>query len=300
MGKGGGQNADPLRDAATGTFKNLLGKAESFALGERGSYIPYTGPVIAGLSEEEQAAGASAMERFKQGDVAGKFSAEQLASAQGLPAEFLNVGFQEFDTDQMNRRMSPYIEGVLAPQLREAEEAYNRRLNQNRAQNIAQGGAMGSYRQGLERRGLESERAQKLSDIRGAGMQSAFMDAARRFEGDRAAQIAAVQSALTGAQGLAAAGSRLGSESLARKQAMDRDVERFGAMNRELKQRQFDYDRAQFKEEQEFPMRRMKELAAIISGAPTPLFQPVPQQAPLASQLASLGLSAAALGKTFS
>ena len=158
---------------------------------------------------------------------------------------------------------------------------------------------MGSYRQGLERMGLESERAQKLSDIRGAGMQSAFMDAARRFEGDRASQMGALTSALSGAQGLAAAGSRLGSESLAREQALARDLERAGAIERELQQRQYDYDRSQFLEERDFPMRRMKELASIISGAPSQLLTPMPQQAPLASQLASLGLSAAALGKTF-
>lgn len=299
MGKGGGAKADPLRSAAQGTFRNLLGKAESFSFGPRGSFVPYTGPVISGLTSQEQAAGQAAQEMFDRGDVAGQFSAQQLASAENLPSEFLNVGFQEFDTDQMQRRMSPFIEGVLNPQLREAEQAYDRRLRQTQAQNIAQGGAMGSYRQGLERMGLESERAQKLSDIRGAGMQRAFEDAARRFQADRATQLGALTSALSGAQGLAAAGSRLGTESLAREQALARGLERAGAIERELAQRQLDFDRAQFVEEREFPMRRMKELAAIISGAPSPLYQPVPQQAPLASQLASLGLSAAGIKSAF-
>ena len=50
MGKGGGAKHDPLRAAAAGTFKNLLGKAENFAFGERGGFIPYTDPVIAGLT----------------------------------------------------------------------------------------------------------------------------------------------------------------------------------------------------------------------------------------------------------
>tara|TARA_S200002703_G_scaffold75414_2_gene65039 strand:+ start:6302 stop:7204 length:903 start_codon:yes stop_codon:yes gene_type:complete len=299
MGKGGGASVDPLRAAAAGTFKNLLGKAETFALGDRGGFVPYTAPAIAGLTAQEQAAGQAAQEMFDRGDVAGQFAAQQLASAERLPSEFLNVGFQEFDTGQMERRMSPFIEGVISPQLREAEQAFDRRLRQNQAQSIAQGGAMGSYRQGLERMGLESERAQKLSDIRGAGMQRAFEDAARRFQTDRATQLGALTSALSGAQGLAAAGSRLGTESLAREQALARGLERAGAIERELAQRQLDFDRAQFVEERDFPMRRMQELSAIISGAPGQLLRPVPQQAPLASQLASLGLTAAGIKQAF-
>lgn len=299
MGKGGGAKPDPLRAAAAGTFKNLLGKAENFAFGERGGFIPYTEPVIAGLTEQEQQAQFAAQQMFDRGDVAGQFAAQQLASAEKLPSEFINVGFQEFDTDQMNRRMSPFIEGVLNPQLREAEQAYDRRLRQTQAQNIAQGGAIGSYRQGIERSNLEAERAQSLSDIRGAGMQRAFEDAARRFQADRATQLGALTSALSGAQGLAAAGSRLGTESLAREQALARGLERAGAIDRELLQRQLDFNRAQTVEERDFPMRRMQELSAIISGAPGQLLRPVPQQAPLASQLASLGLTAAGIKQAF-
>jgi hypothetical protein len=296
---GGGSQTDPLRAAAAGTFKGLLGRAEDFAYGSRGAFVPYSDPVIAGLTQQEQAAGLAAQEAFNRGDVAGQFAAQQLAASTGLPSRFLDVGFTEFDSNEMNRRMSPYIEGVLAPQLREAEEAYSRRMNQSRAQNIAEGGAMGAYRQGLERAALESERAQTLSDIRGAGMQSAFMDAARRFEADRASRMGALSSALSGRQGLASLGSQIGTQSLAREQALARDLERSGAIQRELQQRQLDFDRAQFVEERDFPMRRMKELAGIIQGTPTPLLQPLPQTPPIASQLASLGLSAAALGNAF-
>ncbi len=301
MGGGGGdtKQTGALPWWAQGAHKSLIGKAESFAYGDRGAYTPYPDIRIAGLTGQEQAANVAREDMFNRGDVAGQYSADQYGLASGLNSQVRDVAFSEFDTDEMNRRMNPFMEGVINPQLREVRQSFGRRINQSQADSVARGGSIGSYRVGLENAFLETEQARTLGDVRAQGQYDAYGQALGSFESDRAARMGGLGQAV-GAYGQIAEGvNRLGTDSQAREFGLIGELDRSGAIQREMQQRELDLAYGDFREEQDWPQQRMSWLSGIISGVPSSVgttTTTVPQPG-LVSQLAGLGLGAAAISK---
>ena len=101
----------------------------------------------------------------------------------------------------MQRYMSPYQQGVIDV---EKERAF---LDANRMRSgiglkAAQAGGLGGYREGIVESNLNRDLMRQLGDIQQTGQQSAYQNAQRMFEADRAAKLAAGQQQLGAAQQL--------------------------------------------------------------------------------------------------
>lgn len=107
----------------------------------------------------------------------------------------------------MEAYMSPYVQGAVAPELREAARQSAIQGQQSQAQAVQQG-AFGGARSGI----VEAERQRNLAmqqgDIYGKGMQSAFAQAQQQFNAEQQARLAAQQA--NQQAGLTVGGQNLG------------------------------------------------------------------------------------------
>lgn len=286
---------------AEGAHRTLINKAENFAYGPRGGYRAYGDPRIAGLTPQERAAQGARESLYNRGDQAGTFASDQLGRAAGLVPEMSRYARSEFTNDEMNQRMSPYMEGVINPQLRESRQEFDRQLNRNQADSIARGGAMGAYRSGMMDSQTLANKAQTLGDIRGRGQQQAYDQALSSFQRDRDVKLGGLGQSIGAYQGLAQGADTLGSNALGRELQMISELERSGAIQREMRQREMDLGYSDFINERDFPMQRMNFMSSMLTGVPSALAgQTVTTPSPgIAAQLASLGLGAAGISQLF-
>jgi hypothetical protein len=301
MGGGGGseKSTGSLPWWARDAHATLINKAEEFAYGDRGSWVPYPDARIAGFTDQEIAAQQARQEMFNRGDPSQQFAADQYSLASGLGGQITDYATREFTNDEMSRRMSPFMEGVINPQLRQVNESYDSRLNQSEADSVARGGAIGSYRVGIENAGLQQDRAQTLSDVRGAGQQAAYESALKSFESDRATGIGGLSDAAAMYGDIGARASRLGIDSQAAELQRINELERSGAVNREMTQAEYDLAQKDFYEERDWPMRNMSYLSSILSGVPAGIGTTETSYGSpnFASQAASLGIAGAGIGQ---
>jgi len=193
--------------------------------------------------------------------------------------------------------MNPYQQAVTDMELREANQSFDRRINQDQAASVARGGSIGSYRVGLENAFLEGERAQGLSDIQGRGSLANYNQAQQSFYGDRDAKMAGLGQGAQAYNQLAAGASQLGTESLAREQSMTNELGRSGAIAREMRQREMDLAKGDWMAERDYAKTQMNWLSSILSGVPNAQLASqttTSAQPGLVSQLAGYGLSAGA------
>ena len=97
-----------------------------------------------------------------------------------------------FGQEQAQQYMSPFMSGVVDPQLREAKRQAELK-RQAEAAKFAQAGAFGGSGRLLAEQSLGRNLATQLSDIYGAGQQKAFENAQSQFERDQARRAAAEQ-----------------------------------------------------------------------------------------------------------
>jgi hypothetical protein len=303
MGGGGGKaskSTGALPWWVRGAHQTLVEKAENFAYGEAGSYKPYEGQRIAQLTSQEQQANAAREEMFNRGDIAGQFAAEQLDKSAGLTDQMKDVAFSTFGTDEYEARKNPYQQAVTNQSLLEADQSFSRRLNQDNASSIARGGSIGSYRVGLENAFLEGERADTLGNIQNEGSRDNWNQARSSFEGDRSSRLGGLSQGAAQYGAIAAGADALGTSSLAREQSLTNELERSGAIERELYQRELDMGQADYFEERNWPKQQMNWLSSMLSGVPNAQLSSNTMSSPqpgLISQLAGLGLGAAAIQK---
>ncbi len=182
---GGGGGGQPTNQTVTQTsipdyakpyVEKMLGKAQ--AVTEQ-PYQAYGGERIAGFTPLQSQAfqGVSSLQTAPQLGAASGMSG--IAGLGSLMAG-QNYASQATNPGAMQAYMSPYMEGALAPQMREAARQSAIQGQQNQAQAVQQG-AFGGARSAI----VEAERQRNLgqlqSDIYGKGMQSAF-DAARQAQ----------------------------------------------------------------------------------------------------------------------
>ena len=287
---------------AEGAHRSLIDKAENFAYGDRGSYVPYGDSRIAGFSDAEIAAQGARQDMYNAGDPASEFASNQLGIAGQLSGELADYGRQDWTMADHSSYMNPYTDNVVNPAIREARESFDMDLNRNQAENIARGGSIGSYRAGLQDNMLRAQKAQALSDIRGQGQFDAYNNAQQQYNTDRQMGMQGLGTALAGHQSTAAGASQLGFDSQQRNLTNISELERSGAVQREMAQREMDLAYGDFAEERDYPMRNMSFLSSILSAVPNAQLASqttsVPQPG-LASQLASLGLGAAGISQLF-
>lgn len=301
-GGGGNSSASQLPTWISGPHRQLVSKAEAFAYGDRGAYVPYTSDRISGFNPYETSAFEARGDLFNRGDPMGEFAQGELGYASGVVPTIMSEANRTFSGDTVGQYMSPYISGVIDPQLREANLSFEKQLRQNEAQSAARGASVGSYRQGLDRALTNQMRAQTLADITGRGMQSAYESGLGAFQRDRDARMGGAVNTIEAGTSLAGAADRVGSGNLNRMESLASGLERAGATQRELDQRNLDLAYSDFTQERDWPMRNMSFLAGILGGVPSNQYAQTTTttaQPGLASQLAALGLGAAALQQGF-
>ncbi len=235
---------------------------------------------------------------------------------------------QTFGTQQAQQYMSPYMQGVVDIQQRNAIEAARQaQLGQNLG--AARQGTYGGARQTLLQGQRESGLRQQLGDIQRTGLQSAYEQAQAQFERDRAAQMGVGQQNLQAAlgvqqlgagqsleaqranqaSGLQAAQQRaqaaqglgglaqtmggLGTQQLAGELDMTKTVGAFGDLQRAIEQQQRDAQAGYLQNMAQYGQTQVGQLSNLLRGIPmsdTTQTQMTPPPS-LASQLTGLGLT---------
>ena len=187
---------------AEGYGPGILPKAfELFSRGYGTTYAPLVesgligAGAVAPMSEFQQQVGRELAGITLPGQYGlGTQAAQTAAGAfQGLPG----VTTQDFGFEQAQQYMSPYQQGVVDIQQRQAIEAARQaQLGGNLA--AARQGTYGGARQALLQSQREAGLRQQLGDIQAQGLQAAYTQAQEQFQRDRAARQAAEQANLTG------------------------------------------------------------------------------------------------------
>lgn len=301
FGGGGGGSTQPTQQNVTQTtipeyakpyVERMLGKAEAFS---ETPYQAYGGQRIAEFSPMQQqgfqaAANLGPAQQIGQGT--------QLAGMAGLGSLGAGQQYAQQATNpySMQAYMSPYIEGAMAPQLREAQRQSAMMGQQNQAQAVQQG-AFGGARTGI----VEAERQRnlqtQLGDIYGKGMQTAFEQArqAQQFGAD------------LGLRGYGQAGQaaatlgQLGQTQFGQQQGAMQAQLAAGAQQQGLEQQKLTQQYQDFLSQRGYPQQQLAFMSDILRGIP--LSQQTQQQytAPpsMTSQLAGLGMAGYGAYKMF-
>lgn len=91
-----------------------------------------------------------------------------------------------WNTEFMQKYMSPYTQGVVDIAKREADRQYQQELQKQKSQ-ATTSGAFGGYRQGVVEAEGARNQSQLLNDIQTKGMQDAYANAVTQFNADRQA-----------------------------------------------------------------------------------------------------------------
>jgi len=106
---------------------------------------------------------------------------------------------ETFDTAALQRLMSPYMSGVVDPQVREARRQAEI-TRQAQAARMAKAGSFGGSRQAISEAELNRNLATQLEDIYGKGQQGAFDAALRAFEAEQGRKLQAATATETARQ----------------------------------------------------------------------------------------------------
>ena len=297
---------------------------------------------IAGMSPFQQEVGArlgalQGPQQFGLAQEAGQQAAAGLQSLMGLQApgvaapelETFQLGpARQFTGAEAQQYMSPYMQGVVDIQQRQAIDAAQRaQLGQNLA--AARQGTYGGARQALLQGERESGLRTQLGDIQARGLQDAYSQAQQQFERDRAAQMgvgqqnlaaalgvqqlgagqsleaqranqqAALQAgqqrlgAATGLTNLAQTFGGLGTQQLAGELDITKTIGAFGDLQRGIEQQQLDAQRQALMEQAQYGQTQVGQLSNLLRGIPlsdTSQTQTTPPPS-FASQLTGLGLT---------
>lgn len=202
------------------------------------------------------------------------------------------VAPERFSTEAAQYYMSPYQQGVVDIQQRQAIEAARQaQLGGNLAS--ARQGTYGGARQALLQAQRESGLRTQLGDIQTRGLQDAYTQAQQQFERDRAAQMGSAQ----GLGQLASTFGGLGTQRLAADLDLTKTLGAFGDLQRGITQQEIDAEKAYRTGQAEFGLTQVGELSNLLRGIPmTSQTQTTTTPAPsFASQLTGLGLTGVGL-----
>lgn len=241
-----------------------------------------TGETVAGFTPMQ----TSAMRGIQGYQLPGQTgAASQLAGYAGLGSMGAGQRYQQMATNPYATQayMSPYMEGALQPQMREAARQSAMQGQQNQAQAV-QSGAFGGSRSAL----IEAERQRNLgqqqADIYGKGMQSAFEQArqAQQFGADiglRGYGQAGEMAGTLGGLGQQQYGQELG--------LMGKQME-VGAQQQAYEQQRLNQIIQDYATSQQYPLMQLGVLSNMLRGLPmqaatTQMYQAQPS---MASQVA--------------
>lgn len=163
--------------------------AKGMELTEQG-YEQYGGNRLAGFDPMQQQSYTDAQNMGVAPQIG---TATQMATQAGQynPADFQNQynnQLQQYTGANVNQYMNPYLEGALAPQIREAASAGMQTQNMNAAKAVGMG-AFGGTRGALQQSMTEKNTLQNMADINARGYSDAFNQAAGMFSADQQRQM---------------------------------------------------------------------------------------------------------------
>jgi hypothetical protein len=291
---GGGGGQQPTNTTQTTTtipeyarpyVERMLGKAEAFS---ESPYQAYGGERVAGFTplQEQSFQGAANLGPAKQIGVG-----TQLAGLGGLGGLGAGQQYAQQATNPyaMQSYMSPYIEGAMAPQLREAARRSAIQGQQNQAQAVQQG-AFGGSRTAIVEAERQRNLAEQQGDIYGKGMQTAFEQArqAQQFGADLGLRGYGLAGQMAGTLG------QLGQTQFGQQQGAIQAQAAAGAQQQGLEQQRMSQAYQDFLSQRGYPQQQLAFMSDILRGVPLGQQTQVQYQAPppMTSQLAQLGLGA--------
>lgn len=300
---------------ARGYAKDVLAKGAALTDINQNPYVAYGGERLAGFDPMQQQSFDDAQNMGVASQIG---QATQMATQAGQynPADFQNQynnQLQQYTGANVNQYMNPYLEGALAPQLREAASAGMQAQNMNAAKAVGQG-AFGGTRGALQQSLTEKNTMQNMADINAKGYGDAFNQAAGMFSADQqrrmqdaqlraqyglSADQAREQSRQFGAgQGLNAAQllSTLGGQQFQQGMDINKLRNTYGAQRQSQQQRADDIAHQNFMDQQNYAYKQLGFMSDLIKnpavGSTTQrqMYEAAPNPANMA-----LGLGTAAL-----
>lgn len=236
--------------------KDLLGRAQAVAAEP---YARYTQPRIAGFTPDQLAGfeAARGVARTSGGlsELTPELTREGVAATRGLAQRLPDVDIEEY--------MSPYVEGVLDPAIRDIEEkAQRERLRLG--QQAARTGAFGGSRQAILESELERGTQRTIGEESARQRQQAYNNALQQFRLDQQNIPALYQGALGQlSTGLQQTAGRLGTEV--------NPLLAIGGAQQQLGQQNLDVLRQSFEEERDYPLRGIEVLRTSLGLQPSTL-----------------------------
>ena len=267
-------------------IKDILGESRGeFGREKAEGYLGFPGPQLAAFTPEQEAAFATGREQFTglAGTPLGR------ASTYYTPALAATaLGTAEVGPEDIQRRMDPFIQSVVDVAKREAGRDEDRAAQARAAKAVAGQGFLGGTRIPLVvEQQARQDFSERLGDIQARGLSTAFQNAQRAAEAQRAREM-------TGGRQFAALGDITG----ARARGDIAGLAGIGETQQARNQQALDIARREFEEEKAFPQTALQRYASIIRGFPLTPSQTTlatRREAPpsLAQSLTAAGLGAA-------
>ena len=225
--------------------RNLLTRAQNFAAEP---FAAYNLPRVANFSQDQQDAfGAARNIAAQSGALAGltpELTREGIEASRGLATTLPETDLSGY--------MSPYLQGVLDPAIRDIEERAQRARLQL-GQQSARTGSFGGSRQAIAESELERGTQRNIGEESARQRANAYTQALQQFRTDQER----IPALYAGAQGMLGTGlgqtaGRLTTEYAPLLQA--------GGLQQQLGQTNLDVLRRSFEEERDFPMRGIEAL----------------------------------------
>jgi len=241
----------------------------------KGGMPEYGGQRIAGLSEVQQNAMNQAL---------GMQPAQQLNAATGLmgaaATNALNTDYQpgQYNAqnfgNQVGGYMSPYTQGVVDIQQREAQRQADIAGTQRGAR-AAQAGAFGGSRQGIENAEAARNLAIQKGDIQAKGLQDAFAQASSQYNignqlSEQSRQYGAglgLQGQQAAMQGAGALGT-LGNLEYQQNMGINQLQQGYGGMQQNLEQQRMNTAYGDFQNKQNYPYQLLNQYGNVLNRQP--------------------------------
>jgi len=180
---------------------------------------------------------------------------------------YQNVG-QDYTGSNVNQYMNPFLQGALAPQIREAQTAGAMAQQQNAAKAVGMG-AFGSSRGALQKSLTEKNTMQNMADINAKGYFDAFNNAQNQFNTQQNRNIQEAQfgnqAKLSAAQQLGQLGQQQFNQGLSAAELQNK----FGAQQQGQTQRGLDIAYDDFNREKNFDYEQIMRKSDLLRSVPS-------------------------------
>lgn len=242
--------------------KDILAKGAALTDINQNPYQTYNQERLAGFSPMQQQAmqGAAAMQPSQQVS-----QGSGLAYGAGLGGLGMAMGAtpQNFQS-QVGGYMNPYLQMSLAPQLAEANRAYD--IGATKQQSAAtQAGAFGGSREAIMAAENERNRNMGLQSIIGQGYNTAYNQAQNQYN---QAQQQALQGLGVGLQGASTLG-QLGQTQYGQQMGINQLQAQYGGQQQAQMQKGLDTSYQDFLNQQNYPYKQLGFMSDLLRGTPT-------------------------------